>query len=158
MGQGEIVARTYPAGSLTWVRDATTNDSDKTFTVPANKIWEIKSVEATIIASATVGNRLLQIQINNDSPAILVGGKITGNISASVAGGIYAAQCATEGTVARGRIDGGSYGNNAVQSVYNLPVGMRLTAGMSIRVWDTAAIDAAADDMTVVLHYEELDV
>jgi len=32
-----------------------------------------------------------------------------------------------------------------------------LTAGMYIRVWDSAAIDAAADDLTVVLHYVEYD-
>jgi len=33
-----------------------------------------------------------------------------------------------------------------------------LTAGMAIRVWDLTAVDAAADDMVVVLHYIEYDV
>jgi len=153
---------TYPIlppwdpGTPKWVIDATANDSDKTFTVPAEKVWEMESVEAGIVATATVGNRYLLIQIYNAAGVCVSPGKVTVAIPASNRGGNYMSIGATEGTAVRCSLITPASANNA-QAVCNLPDRMVLSAGMYIRAWDIAAVDAAADDMTVVLHYIEYD-
>jgi hypothetical protein len=156
MGREKVVARTYPAGNLVWVRDATLNDSDKSFTVPANKRWNVRYIHGEITCTATVGNRSLAIIINDGTNNVLAAPK-TANITASQTGVINAYS------------DGGIFATTAgyvpLLSAATPNVGtaasigaMILPAGYVIRVYDFAAVDAAADDMTVVLQYEELDV
>jgi len=144
-------------GALSYTRDATTNDSDKSFTVPTGKIWRVLSVESTLMTDATVGNRALTIQFYNGTPALVWGGKATASVAASNNGGAYAAVGATESTTARGRIDGAANSNHNAQSVMNIPWGLVLLAGYSIRVWDVNAVAVNGDDLTVVIHYIEYD-
>lgn len=156
MGQGEIVARTYPAGTSTIMYDATANDSDKSFTVPTNKEWKLKSLYAELATTATVGNRVLIAQITSGGNAIFCS-RSTASIVASKRGiskicfGSVISSITTLRRILAGTTDC-DICIDAGECEITLP------AGSVIRIWDVAAVDAAADDMIVVLHYEELDV
>jgi len=144
-----------PGGTPKWTRDAALNDSDKSFTVPAGKVWEMRSVHGEIGCTGTVGNRSLMVQITNGTDAVDSSPKTAsitatqyGVIKASYGGAVFST---TAGFVPR--LDGTApsagtaYGNS-------VPL---LLPGYVVRVYDVAAIDAAADDLTVVLHYIEYD-
>lgn len=151
----QVNAAPWGAGVPTWVRDATSNDSDKSWTVPTGKAWVLKVLFADIVATATVGNRVLRVDFTDGTNRIF-GGPPTASIPASNRGYML--------------LKAGYYGaafNTAdrpgpTQSTINIAITdgipeMVLTAGCVIRVWDTAAIDAAGDDLAVVLHYIEYD-
>ena len=147
----------YPWGKGTpkIVQDTAANDSSKLFAVPAGKIWRVKSVYGQLLSTATVGNRVLIIEVNDGAGGV-VWVLRSANVPAS--------------TKATALLDAGSmtYGTTVAAcplldslnpgiAVYNhLPIDV-LPAGYTIKVWDAAAIDAAADDLTVVLHYVEYD-
>lgn len=151
------MSKEYPWGKGTpkWVRDATLNDSDKSFTVPAGKIWDMRSIDGLILATAAVGNRVLIITITDGTDVLWVS-NYTGSIAASQYGFISAnvAQGSTTTNLVPPWNNPTLNVNVAVQSP--LPNHI-LPAGYVIRVYDRAAIDAAADDLTVVLHYVEYD-
>ena len=151
------MTKDYPWGKGTpkWVLDAAANDSDKSFIVPAGKIWDVKAIHIEIATTATVGNRSLIAIFTNGTSTVFASPR-TANIAASNTGVLnlsrhYAAMGSTSSNapllsgVAPG---GGMYGT--------LP-DMLLPAGYVIRAYDIGAIDAGADDMPVVLHYVEYD-
>lgn len=130
-------------GTPKWARDATLNDSDKLFTVPPGKCWVVTSVRMHILTSATVGNRVVNIIYNYDSTN--VGWQVYfPNIPAST--NVHYA---------------GVAGIGGMTATFNLGLlalpWVVLPAGATVRVYDSAVIDAAADDLTVVLHYVEYD-
>jgi len=143
-------------GVPTWVRDATANDSDKTFTVPAGKVWEMRFIASELVCTATVGNRVLGCLINtpDGGDCVSVGTLV---IAASQYGGLqlhFGAPVAKY-TTAFARLSTPSVAVNvAATQGYG---SMLFPAGTTIRIWDLSAIDAAADDLTVVLHYIEYD-
>jgi len=153
------VVATYPVfppwspGVPKWTRDATANDSDKSFTVPAGKAWVLKHVEGLLINTATVGNRFLRIAITTAAGDELFS-LDTAAVAASQLG-----QCmlydgaALTATPYRTH----SINNYNVMQVAPLPHDTILPAGTIVRVWDVSAIDPAADDLTVILHYVEYD-
>jgi len=149
----------YPWGTGTpkIYRDGTLNDSDKSFTVPAGKLWKINAIYAQLNCTATVGNRELVAYVSDGANVILGFGT---NVSVT----------ASQVSVMRLRTGQGAYATTA--TVYltapqnlaeagvndGLPTDFYLPAGYIIRVYDVAAVDAAADDLVVVLHYVEYDV
>jgi len=143
---------TLPGGTPVWSRDATLNDSDKSFTVPPGKVWEPVYIAATLQCTATVGNRGLVVRIYDS------GGNLVGTTS-SVASTAASQNAAIDvgfgngisGTGAKANVLQISI-NNGLQTV--LPK-IYMTAGMYFRVCDPNAVDAAADDLTVELHYLE---
>lgn len=148
----------YPwgKGTIKWVRDATANDSDKSFTVPAGKAWDVRYISATITNSATVGNRLLAIEITNGTDRVVntvttatVAATLVGSAEMTFQGGITAVTTTAPGVSLTG----------ATSNVYKAQnkCAIILPAGYVIHVYDTAAIDAAADDLVVVIHYVEYD-
>jgi len=148
--------RVIPGGTPTWVRDATANDSDKSFTVPVGKMWDLKSIVSQIGCTATVGNRMLVITITDGVNPIHVP-TTTGAITASQYGGnrIYFGGATAPNTTVYLRLD--NVGSNlSVASTQGFPSVM-LLAGYTIRVYDSSATDPAADDLTVILHYIEYD-
>ena len=147
----------YPWGKGTpkWTRDAAANDSDKSFTVPTGKIWDLKTIVVNITATATVGNRLLVVGVTDGTNVVYVSPK-SGNITASqTASALFTIDLAQSGTTAN-NVPLLSYANPNTSIYFPLPK-MVLPAGYIVRVYDYAAIDAAADDMIVVLHYVEYD-
>lgn len=120
------------------VSDATANDSDKTFTVPAGYMWKLNSMLITLVTSAAVGNRQIVIEALNEA------GAIVGRMSA---GAVQAASTTRYYSIMQGIYRETAFVNNDIQ--IPLPVDTYLPAGYSLRVYDSAAIAAAADDMTV---------
>ena len=146
----------YPWGKGTprWVRDATADDSDKSFTVPAGKVWKLISAEGELTTTATVGNRILNMSISNGA-ALVYSGKSTAIIAESKVGGMLFGPSVAPSTGARPSFAAGTT-NRDIEMDTQIPEFL-LTAGYVIRVWDTAAIAAAADGLIVVLHYVEYD-
>jgi len=138
--------RVIPGGTPKWVRDATANDSDKSWTVPAGKVWNLKYVWGNLVTTATVGSRIFGIRIYQSGTDQLWRSN-DATIAASQSGHAILA----DGVFSTSY----TLGNNG--GVINPLPDMMLTEGMIIRVLDSAAIDAAADDLTVVLHYIEYD-
>jgi hypothetical protein len=125
-------------GVLTVTRDAAADDSSKDFTVPAGKIWVLSSAFIDYTCTATVGNRSVSIRFLDGSANVVMRTCVSGAMTASNAYEL-------------------SLWNTApllqTGTQRTMPMAeMRLPAGYVIRVFDSAAIDAAADDMLVTLH------
>jgi len=141
------MTKEYPwgKGTVKWTRDATTNDSDKSFTVPTGKIWHMIGIRFYLTATATVGNRIPSIYVAPDGANYFVyfqGAALTASNT-----GQYMVS-----------FQGVSDDFTAAAAVVQGSMPMILPAGAIVRVYDVGAVDAAADDMVVLLHYVEYDV
>lgn len=144
VGGGQSVE--LEAANPTGQTDAAANDSDKTFTVPAGKVWEVAGIWVTLATTATVGNRRLRIDIS-------IGGTLTFRVHAS------AVQTAsiTKTYVAVPGFGVAGVNTTADEFFIPLPKPLRLPATATIRVYDSTAVDAAADDLTIGILYDERD-
>lgn len=142
---GRVAAdRTTPYLTLSQTADATADDSDKTFTAPASRQWRVRSIGVRLVTTATVGNRQLDILITDGSDNLLI--KLA-------AGAVQAASLTRDYTFAPALPNDTAFANGAMARA--LPEGLVLPAGYKVRVYDSAAIDAAADDLTVRILLEE---
>ena len=120
--------------------DAAANDSDKTMTVPTGYVWEIQTVNITYVSDATVGNRQVKLVVK-DSAGVEIGNFNADSVQAASVTEYYnfspAAGIATEAP--------------AGYHYVAFPP-FTLGAGATIRAYDSAAIAAATDDMTVTLY------
>lgn len=123
--------------------DSTPNINDKSIVVPNNELWHINFVQAIFVTSATVGNRLLALEVTNAD----------GNLILTIKASITQAASLT-------RIYTGLQGQFRETSVINdeihqpIPADFYLTPGSTIRFYDTADIDGAADDLTITGQYK----
>lgn len=118
--------------------EETANDSDKTFTVTAGKVWEIQSIWVELATTADVGNRQMSVAILDSADDVL---------ARVEAGAVQAASVTRNYLFAPGVVDLTSMRNTAYLTT---PIPQWVLApGMKIRVWDSAAIAAGADDMVV---------
>lgn len=101
-----------------------------------------------------MGNRQIVASIGNGTD-IIWNGAATTNIPASQHGQAFYAPGIPASTTARRRLD--SVANNVNVQIDSSMPDLILPAGYTIRVLDTNAIDAAADDLIVVLEYVEYD-
>lgn len=133
--------------AITHQREALLNDSDKTFTVPANRIWHLHSVLVDYTATATAGTRLIVIHCRdaNDDHVLTVRGHSDPIASEQHIINFAAGYSNEENTT-----------DLAVAAFF--PMDVILPPGFDVRVFDGAAIDATADDMTVQLAYDEYTV
>lgn len=119
--------------------DETADDSDKTFTVPADTEWQLLSIWVEYTSTATAGTRQLVVEIQDSSNDVI--GQIR-------AGATQAASLTYYYQFAAGMAD-----LTAVRDtdylMCPLPPTWILPAGYKVRVYDNNAIDAAADDMIV---------
>ena len=145
--------RTTPGGTAKWTYDATANDSDKSFTVPSGKVWQPLMILGNIACTATVGNRNLLVTISNGT-ALVWNSIKGGNIAASGYGNIQIGIDVTISTTGRPPI---SALTAATVTVNDIMPYLMLPAGYIIRVYDLAAVDAAADDLIVSINYIEYD-
>lgn len=131
-----MARQSYATGIEALVSDAIADDSDKTFVVPAGEEWELDRIFARLATTATVGNRIMQLQVTDgsDNPLYI---------------------CRTAITHAASLTRNYQYGDLArdaafVNDTANLPMPkLVLPAGYKIRIFDEAAIAVAADDLTV---------
>lgn len=136
--------RNTPWQNIVRYLDDAPNDSDKTLTVPAEKQWLIRSLYAKLISTATVGNRTLYLLVTDptDNPLFKYYG-----------GATQAAGLTREYVFAPQHPQETAFTNGVILRA--IAEGIALPSGYKIRVYDSAAIDAAADDLTVVLLVEE---
>ena len=131
-----------PGFTLGLDAEETTNDCDKSFAVPANTERIIKSIWVEMISTATVGNRQMEIQIQDNASDII------GSIRA---GAVQAASLTRNYLFAPDLVDLTAF-RDTDHLTTPIPE-LWLPASYTIRVFDNAAIDAAADDMVVQIRY-----
>jgi len=136
-----------------WFSEITTNDSDKSFAVGSDSedaaLWVVR-IRLELTTTATAGNRLLAIEVQDETSDQVYH--------------LYADDTAGEGTVAASTSVALEFCAGAQRvapqssgaSIQFLPDHLLLYPGYTLRVYDTAAVDAAADDM--VLHMACLKV
>ena len=134
--------KTAPGGVPKWIRDATLGDSDKSFTVPEGKIWDIRAIYVKYGSSATAGNRLLKVRFDLDTDTLFENNA-------------FAVQ--PESTVYKYLLHPSVVVDVSTPNQCQPIPPALLTAGMKIRVYDGSVIDAAADDIDVTLHVIEYD-
>lgn len=120
------------------VFDSTANDSDKSFTVPAGEMWKLMYANVKLVTSADVGNRQLRFAVTDPN------GNEVGYISA---GAVQAASLTRSYGFLQGIYRETAFIDGMIQ--IPIPIDLYLSAGSTIRFYDSAAIAAAADDMTV---------
>jgi hypothetical protein len=121
--------------------EETENDSDKSFTVPASTQWRVKSIWVELTTTADVGDRVIGVEIQDSAADVIL--KIE-------AGAVQAASLARYYAFAPWQADLIAFrGAGSDLLLTPLPPDLVLPAGYIVRVYDTAAIAAAADDMIV---------
>lgn len=135
-----------PLPQLRQITDITLNDSDKTITVPDNKTWDIHSIFCQLITTATVGNRVIRIEIQDPSGNVLFMQNASADQTANA-------------TEVYNFIKGIDQPNESVATIHNipLPTKLMLPAGYQINIRDDGAVAAAADDLSIFLLVEEYD-
>lgn len=120
--------------------DTDLNDSNKTFTVPTGFIYEILFGSVELTTSATAGNRQIIMKITDPNDVEVI----------SLHAG--ATQTASN-TKTYNFVQGVPRDTSFVDGTMNIPLSDELVAlpGYKIVIYDSAAVDAAADDMTVQL-------
>ncbi len=122
---------------LQFVTDAVVNDSSKVFTVPAGELWVITHINVKLVATATVGNRRLRVIARDPADTIY---------TQAEAGATFAASQTQNADFFPGAPDNTAEVNDTLK--VSMPI-LILLPGHDLVVEDGAAIDAAADDMTV---------
>lgn len=121
--------------------DADANDSDKTFTVPANKVWKVAGIMIVYVSTATAGNRQLAVEFADDSANVIFRMRL---------GTTQAASLTRYYQLGIGLPDLTSFRDT--DFLYcPLPSDIVLPEDYTIRVYDKAAVDAAADDMSIYM-------
>lgn len=136
--------RPWGKGTPKAVHDASANDSDKNvLTVPAGKYVVVRGMNVQLGTTATVGNRVLSWRVTRGGIVYAFG----------EAGATQAASLTYHYDIAPGLPLSGVVNASLTMPMHPLV----LIAADVLRVWDSAAVDAAADDMTVDLSYVEYD-
>lgn len=138
---------TFAHRTLTRQNDLTLNDIDKTFTVPAGRLWWLHQMNITLIASVTVGNRLMRLDVS---------GSDTNPVWRGVAGVVLTASQTGLYSYFPGAPRDAAF--NSLQASVPIPTHLLLPAGDLIRFREINAIDAAADDMFIQIVYDEITV
>jgi hypothetical protein len=105
-----------------------------------------------LVTTATVGNRTLTVVITNGADQVW---RAFQSPTPQAASGTAQYFVVPGNTVVTGAPGGPS---SVLYSLGPVPNDIYLPAGYVVRVYDSTAVDVAADDLTVVLHYVEYDV
>ena len=137
--------RSFPNPVL--VEDETGNDSDKTFTVAANKIYKILWIYVELATTADAGDRQVQIDFLDGENDVILSVKA---LSVQVASQTEYYLISPNGQEPKETTAGLHF--------IPLPPDSLLPAGYKVRVYDSAGIQVAADDMIVHMMTEQWDV
>lgn len=132
--------------STLYILDEALNDSDKPFVVPTGNRYLFHYGQVTLISSAVVGNRQMALEIQ-DAAAKVVFRSLAGAIQAENLTREYhfTPDVSREAAFVSGQI------------MVPVPPKLIMPPGWTMRFYDTAAIDAAADDMTVAVVVDNRD-
>lgn len=122
--------------------DLTEDDSDKVIAVPAGESWELLGIYVDLTTTVAVGDRQLEIQIRDPAGAAFLRIEFAEVQAASVSNKLYAA---ARGLAAEVHI--------AAEMLLEQLPHLYLPSGFDIRVFDSAAVAAAADDMLVRVNH-----
>jgi hypothetical protein len=137
----EAVTPIYPfVGAI----DEAPDDSSKDFTVPEGELWKLCYANVKLVTTATVGNRQIRMTVLDPQ------GKVVGYISA---GAVQAASTTRSYGFLQGIYRETTFIDDMIQ--VPIPQDLFLPSGSVLRFSDSAAIDAAADDMTVNFGYQK---
>lgn len=130
--------------SLNWsiasLDNETADNSDKTFTVPTAKEYQILWIWVEYTSTATAGNRQLCIEIQDAAGDVIAQAARVGTVqTASLTRNYLFAPAAADLLAFR----------DTDYITTPLPPTLFLSAGQKVRVYDKAAVAAAADDMVV---------
>jgi hypothetical protein len=125
------------------VFDDTANDSDKSWVVPSKRTWKINWLHVILVTTATAGNRQVTVEIQDADSNVLMH---------LVAGTVQAASLTRHYGYLQGIYRETSFVGDELQ--VPIPQDLYLAPGYTLRVYDSAAVDAAADDMTVSFQAE----
>jgi len=123
------------------IPDETANDSDKSFTVPANYMYQVLWIWVELTSDATVGNRQMTIELQDNAADVIGRWK---------AGAVQAASLTRNYCFGPSNADLTAF-RDTTFLMTPIPPTVVLPAGYIIRVYDSAAVAAAADDMVVQL-------
>ena len=124
--------------------DELANDSDKSFIIPDHTEWQILWIWVELATTATVGNRQLEVRIQ-DSTGDLIG-------ILAVASVVQAASLTRNYLFAPGVADLLGFRDTDYLTT-PIPVTTFLDMTQVLRVFDNNAVDAAADDMQVHIQF-----
>lgn len=135
-----LIGKLYRAetGQLFVAVDAAANDSDKTITVPAGQTWHVENLFVTLATSADVGNRQLTVIISDGTNTLGNYNALAVQTASTTEYYNFAPYYGTATETPAGRF------------CTPMPVFI-LGPAWTIRVYDSAAVAAAADDMTVAV-------
>lgn len=127
--------------------DEAANDSDKTFVVTASYEWKIQWIWVEFTSTATGGNRQLVVEIQDPSNDVIFQMR-AGIVQADTILRYYLFAPMGAEIVAFRDTD----------FLYvPMPPAIHLPASYIVRVYDSKAIDAAADDMIIQMMVQERD-
>lgn len=139
------VVRNFPNPVL--YENETLNSSSKTFTVPAEKIWDIEWIYIELTTTATAGDRLISIQICDSDLDVLL---------ELVSGTTQSASTTRSYICIEGNYRETSFVNDTIE--IPLPIHSFLPPGYIIKIWDKNNIDSTADDMIVHMVVNEWSI
>ena len=125
------------------VADTAVDDSDKTLTVPAGQEWQVLWIWVVLTSTATVGNRQVTVR------AMTSGGTIIASLKA---GAVQAASLTRNYLFAPSMADLTAFRDTSFLTTPLMPT-LFLSAGQQLRILDSGAIAAAADDMLIYVQY-----
>jgi len=131
------------------ISDTDTNDSDKSFTVPASTERHILSIWVEYASTATVGDRQLVVEVQKAGPDVTA--------HWARAGVVQAASLTYYYEFAPGLADLTAMRDTDYLTT-PIPVTSILKATDILRVYDNNAVAAAADDMVVHIQYADRSV
>jgi hypothetical protein len=129
----------------TLVSDTTLNDSDKTLTVPADHEHHVLWIWVEFTSTATANDRQLVVELQDNT------NDVVGQVRA---GAVQAASLTRYYMFGPALADHLSF-RDTDYLMTPLPPTVILPAGYQVRVYDNNAVDAAADDMIVIMQVAE---
>ena len=127
---------------LKLISDEDLNDSDKiVFTVPDGEVYEVLWIHVEYAASADAGNRALNVQFRDADDDVVLQRYMGEAITVSETW-----HCLFAPGVP---LQEDEAGVGIKQAYVPLPTPMMLPAGFDLRITDSSAVAAAADDMVV---------
>lgn len=136
---------TFPGGKLLLNKDVTDDDSDKTVTVPAGKLWLVTCIVVHYVASADVGNRRMELHITDGTDMYFK--TRAADTQAATEDVWYVWLPGFRDTVVATL---GTFNQSFIPNLI-------LSGGHTIRLIDIMAIATAADDMHVFILGQEID-
>ena len=113
--------------------------------MPAGEVWRLDWLHAILVSTATVGNRQMIMSLYDSADVFQADYH---------AGAVQAASLTRHYSFQPGVFRETAFVNGEIQIA--IPMNPVIPSGWYLRIYDSAAIDAAADDLTVAYQFTKL--